>query len=200
MKRFLACLALCASLSASAQDDNCTVLGIQDLSQMVFDHGAQLDSISSSSLLTQIDSLTNLTRGLDLRFETFPSGDFSNRVIPKSDFYGAYVSGSDFRFSVLTLSTFDGANLQAAQFRSADLRGARFIESYCSDADFTNADLSQADFRGAIVNDVDFSGAILTGAVFSCLNGCPSSLPAGYVCEPDPQCPYDLSRKRIVQQ
>ncbi len=37
MKRFLACLALCASLSASAQGDNCTVLGIQDLTQMVFE-------------------------------------------------------------------------------------------------------------------------------------------------------------------
>ena len=200
MKRFLACLALCASLSASAQDDNCTVLGIQDLTQMVFDHEAQLDSISSSSLSTEVDSLINLTRGLDLRNEYFPAGDFSNRVIPKSDFSQAILMDSDFRFSVLTLSTFDDAHLQSALFRSADLRGASFLDSHCSDANFHDADLSQADFRGANVNDVVFYGAILTGAVFSCLNGCPSSLPAGYVCEPDPQCLYDPSRKRIVQQ
>ena len=45
MKRFLACLALCASLSASAQDDNCTVLGIQELTQMVIDLQAELDSV-----------------------------------------------------------------------------------------------------------------------------------------------------------
>ena len=54
MKHFLACLTLCASLSASAQGDNCTVLGIQDLTQMVFELQAQLNAQDAT-----IDSLQN---------------------------------------------------------------------------------------------------------------------------------------------
>ena len=45
---------LCASLSASAQGDNCTVLGIQDLTQMVFELQAQLNAQDAT-----IDSLQN---------------------------------------------------------------------------------------------------------------------------------------------
>ena len=48
MKRFLACLALCASLSASAQDDNCTVLPVQELSLAYQDLNASIDSIMVS--------------------------------------------------------------------------------------------------------------------------------------------------------
>ena len=59
MKHLLACLALCASLSASAQDDNCTVLGIQDLTQLVIQLQASIDSIGyvSSSNVSEIDSI-----------------------------------------------------------------------------------------------------------------------------------------------
>ena len=45
MKRLLACLVLCASLTASAQDDNCTVLSIQELSSAYQDLNASIDSI-----------------------------------------------------------------------------------------------------------------------------------------------------------
>jgi len=45
MKRFLACLALCASLSASAQDDNCTVLGVQELSSLYSELSQSIDTI-----------------------------------------------------------------------------------------------------------------------------------------------------------
>ena len=45
MKRLLACLALCTSLSASAQDDNCTVLGVQELSLAYQSIEASVDSI-----------------------------------------------------------------------------------------------------------------------------------------------------------
>ena len=48
MKRLLACLALCASLSASAQDDNCTVLPVQELSLAYQDLNASIDSIMVS--------------------------------------------------------------------------------------------------------------------------------------------------------
>lgn len=47
MKRFLACLVLCAWLSASAQDDNCTILGIQDLSGIAYSLQNQIDSLQS---------------------------------------------------------------------------------------------------------------------------------------------------------
>ena len=45
MKRLIACLALCASLSASAQDDNCTVLGVQELSSLYAELSASIDTI-----------------------------------------------------------------------------------------------------------------------------------------------------------
>ena len=68
MKNLLACLALCASLSASAQGDNCTVLGIQDLTQMVFELQAQLnaqdatmDSLQNASMTR--DSVRAIARG-----------------------------------------------------------------------------------------------------------------------------------------
>ena len=47
MKRLLACLALCASLSASAQDDNCTVLGVQELSSLYSELSQSIDTIVS---------------------------------------------------------------------------------------------------------------------------------------------------------
>lgn len=48
MKRLLACLALCASLSVSAQDDNCTVLGVQELSSLYGELSMSIDTIVSA--------------------------------------------------------------------------------------------------------------------------------------------------------
>lgn len=48
MKRLLACLALCATLSASAQDDNCTVLGVQELSSLYSELSMSIDTIVSA--------------------------------------------------------------------------------------------------------------------------------------------------------
>lgn len=56
MKRLLACLALCASLSAPAQNDTCTVLGIQELSLAYHELNASIDSITQS-LMALSDSL-----------------------------------------------------------------------------------------------------------------------------------------------
>jgi hypothetical protein len=61
MKRFLACLALCASLSVSAQDDNCTVLGVQELSLAYSDLNASIDSITSS-LVSLFDSIAQASQ------------------------------------------------------------------------------------------------------------------------------------------
>jgi hypothetical protein len=54
MKRLLAYVVLCTSLSASAQDDNCTVLGVQELSAAYYDLNASINSITDS-----IDSLAS---------------------------------------------------------------------------------------------------------------------------------------------
>ena len=43
MKRLLACLVLCASLSAFAQDDNCIVLGVQELASLYSELSASND-------------------------------------------------------------------------------------------------------------------------------------------------------------
>ena len=56
MKRLLACLALCASLSASAQDDNCTILGVQELSSLYSDLSASIDTIVAALQLTAASS------------------------------------------------------------------------------------------------------------------------------------------------
>ena len=55
MKRLLACLALCASLSSYSQDDNCTVLGVQDLSQLY--NGLVLTADSTLNALVEIASI-----------------------------------------------------------------------------------------------------------------------------------------------
>lgn len=60
MKRLLACLALCASLSASAQDDNCTVLGVQELSSLYSELSASIDTIVAALQLTATSSSDTL--------------------------------------------------------------------------------------------------------------------------------------------
>jgi hypothetical protein len=60
MKRFLACLALCASLSASAQDDNCTVLGVQDLSSLYSELSASIDTIVAALSVAAMNSNSDI--------------------------------------------------------------------------------------------------------------------------------------------
>lgn len=49
MNRLLTCLAICASIAASAQDDNCTVLGVQDLTNLAYSLQNQIDSLQVES-------------------------------------------------------------------------------------------------------------------------------------------------------
>jgi len=86
MKRLLACLVLCASLSASAQDDNCTVLGVQELSSLYSELSQSIDTITSAlqgivdqSNSNQSREITNyqITSAVDLRHihaYVYPSG------------------------------------------------------------------------------------------------------------------------------
>ena len=92
MKRLLACLVLCASLSASSQDDNCTVLGIQDLTQIVLSLQAELDSLSDVS--NEEDEGLDLPLGAVIPFASniIPDGWMicDGREIPISDFQALF--------------------------------------------------------------------------------------------------------------
>ena len=180
MKRLLACLALCASLSASAQDDNCTVLGIQDLTQMVFELQAQLnaqdatmDSLQNAAMTR--DSVADIAVGVAWRGE-----------LAGADLTSANLFGADLSYAFLSSANLYGADLYGANLYSADL----------SSANLSSANLHGADLYGANLHGADLYGANLFGATLTCLaGGCPSSLPSGYICEPDTDCP---NRYRIV--
>ena len=178
MKRFLACLALCASLSASAQGDNCTVLGIQDLTQMVFELQTQLNAQDAT-----IDSLQNAAMTRD-----------SVRAIAR----GEARVGATLGYEDLSGVTLTGANLSNAYLLDADLSGANLEGANLSGATLYGADFSGANLHYADLSGADLDAADLTGAAMTCLrNGCPITLPSGYICEPDTDCP---SRDRIVPQ
>ena len=189
MKRLIACLALCASLSASAQDDNCTVLGIQDLTQMVFEFQGQLNAQDAT-----IDSLQNAAMTRDsvraiARGEAATGGSFGSADLSGADLSGASLSGASLTYADLSGASLLGADLTYADLSGADLSGANLFAAHLNGANLFAADLS-----GASLFAADLSGAALT-----CLQGCPSNLPGGYICEPDTDCPeLGIPRYRIV--
>ena len=282
MKHFLACLTLCASLSASAQGDNCTVLGIQDLTQMVLDFQAANDSLQSqiNSLQNQFNNLTFSVDGLppcnDLDHDdvcdfadacppvivsftfmwfgnelvgeylvvggTYPEASLSNLAAPEAclrdislvgadlsgadltgaNLYGADLTGADLTGANLSGAEFGHANLTDANLTGANLTGARFGHAYVDDANLTGANLSGAElghgyffgadltganlsgaklghgyYSNAILLDANLSNADFNQASLPCVQGCPSALPAGYTCEPNPDC-SEPDRYRIV--
>jgi uncharacterized protein YjbI with pentapeptide repeats len=181
MKRFLACLALCASLSASAQGDNCTVLGIQDLTQMVLQLQAEIDSLKATGMTR--DSVIAIAIHKELSVDEVTGGDLSTINLIGADLISANLSGANL----------SGAKLEFADLSDADLTGANL-----SGASLSYADLSDADLTGANLTGADLTDANLTGATMTCLRfGYPSLLPSGYTCEPDPDC-YLSNRYRIV--
>ena len=113
MKRFLACLALCASLSASAQGDNCTVLGIQDLTQMVFELKAEIDSLKSAGMTR--DSVVDIAVGVAWRGELagadllMPTSLMPTSLVPTSLVPTSLVPTSGVPTSLVPTSS--GANL-----------------------------------------------------------------------------------------
>ena len=83
MKRFLACLALCASLSASAQDDNCTILGVQELTLAYQELNTSIDSITNA-LLGVADSISSSLRPATIVEYTLCVGDNSNTTVSRN--------------------------------------------------------------------------------------------------------------------
>ena len=209
MNRFLACLALCASLSASAQGDNCTVLGIQDLTQMVFELQGEIDSLKGTGMTR--DSVIAIAIHKELSIDEVTGGDLSTIVIANADLSGADLSRANLSRANLSGADLRNADLAGADLSGADLSGADLSGAVLSFADLSRADLSGANLSGAVLSGADLSGADLydadlfgaqlagadlTGASMSCLISCPASLPLGYTCEPT-WC-SEPDRRRIV--
>jgi len=220
MKRLLACLVLCASLSASAQDTNCTVLGIQDLTQMVFQLQAEIDSLKGAGMTR--DSVADIAVGVayrgelsganlagvylfdaDLDSANFSGADLSGAELSYArlnyaDLSGADLSGADLIYTNFYYANLIGANLSGANLTYASLRYANLIGANLSGANLTEAYLYDANLEQANLSGAQLTGTYLTGATMTCLQtGCPLSLPPGYICEPDPDC-SEPDRYRIV--
>ena len=109
MKRLLACLALCASLCASAQDDNCALLNIQGL----------VDSIAA--LNTALDQCGADLSGADLSHTSLAGADLSNANLTYADLSYSMLGGVDFSNANLTYANLSGSVLQEADLSGADL-------------------------------------------------------------------------------
>ena len=202
MKRLLACLAFCGSLSASAQDDNCTVLGIQDLTMTVLQLQAQVESQEAAiaQLQTQLetqnapmtrDSVADIAIGTAWRGELshadLSGAHLGGKILTHYDLSNADLSGADLSNVNAYYTNFSGANLSNTNWQNANLGGANF-----SDALLTGGYWMAANLSGA-----DLSNAIIDGNLTCLIGGCPVALPSGYVCQPDPNC---ANRVRIAPQ
>ena len=202
MNRFFAFLALCASLSALAQGDNCTVLGIQDLTMTVLQLQAQVESQEAaiSQLQTQLenqnasmtrDSVADIAIGAAWRGElshaNLSGAYLGGKILTHYDLSNADLSGADLSNVNAHYTNFSGANLSNTNWQHAKLGGANF-----SDALLTGGYWMAANLSGA-----DLSNAIIDGNLTCLIGGCPVALPSGYVCQPDPNC---ATRIRIVPQ
>ena len=185
MKRLLTCLAFCASLSASAQGDNCTVLGIQDLTQMVFELKAEIDSLKSAGMTR--DSVVDIAVGVAWRGE-----------LAGADLLGANLSDADLAGADLLSANLAGAYLLNADLAGAYLGSANLGSAFLGGANLAGANLTAADLSGANLGSANLAGADLSGAHLTCLIGCPFALPSGYTCEPDPYC-FEPDRFLIVE-
>ena len=152
MKRFLACLALCASLSASAQGDNCTVLGIQDLTQMVFELQTQLnaqdatiDSLQNASMTR--DSVRAIARGEAAFWGSVGHADLEG-VNLENNHMDDYQNVSYLLGANLSDANLSGAELSYADLTGANLSGANLTFAYLFDTNLTGANLTDATILG----------------------------------------------------
>jgi|GEM_PF-1607956 len=129
----------------------------------------------------------------------YPFAELGGLVAPDACLIGIFLPYSD-----LTFANLSGANLEVADLTGANLDDAALVDANLSGADLTGANLPGANLEDADLVDANLSGADLTGAnlpgaTMTCLSGCPSQLPSGYICEPDPGCSQP-DRYRIVPE
>ena len=176
-----------------------------DVQQLISDHESQfasqqmlIDSLYmvlelQSNLLSR-DSIVDIAVGVAYRGELegvhFHSANLSHANLRNSNLSGADLSNSN-----LYQTQLENSNLT-----SANLSGADLDLTYLSSANLSNANLAGADLTRAYLQNANLTGANLLGAWMTCLQGgCPTSLPSGYICEPDPDC-YWSPAYRIVPE
>ena len=202
MKRLLACLVLCAPLSGSAQDDNCTVLGIQDLTMTVLQLQAQVESQEAAiaQLQTQLetqnapmtrDSVADIAIGTawrgELNHADLSDAYLGGQILRGYDLSNANLSGADLSNVNAVYTNFSGANLSNTNWQSANL----------GFANFSGAVLTGGYWMAANLSGADLSNATIDGNLTCLIGSCPVALPSGYVCQPDPNC---ANRVRIAPQ
>ena len=143
-----------------------------------------------------------------------PSACLIGTSLHTANLSGANLSGANLEGADLSSATLNnvnlsganlsGANIEGANIEDADLSSANLIGANLNNADLWGTNLSSANLSSATLNiaeltNVNLSDANLDGATMTCLQGCPSQLPLGYICEPDPDCsePYSY---RIVPE
>ena len=173
---------------------------------------AQINSLeaANSDLQNQINSLQNQLDNLSFSVDGLPPCvdidvdgicDYADACAPVAIQF-EHVSDDGFGW-IWSDYLSHGEWYTQAQLNEADLNGACLVEIGLSSANLSGANLSGANLSGANLFEADLadanlSGANLSGATLTCLTGgCPSALPSGYICEPDPDCPVS-NRYRIV--
>lgn len=120
---------------------------------------------------------------------------WGNTAMPNGDWASGKLSGVAMNNTDLSGAIFDHADLTNATLNNTafQLVTVDFSHSSFRNADLTNAiiencDFTGADFTGADLTLTNFSSSIIADANMTCLRGCPTALPAGYICTNDPTC------------
>lgn len=135
--------------------------------------------------------------GIDLSHSNLYETNLAN-----ANLTGAYLIDSNLDNVNLFNANLSGADLAnanvSANLSGANLTSANLAGTHLGYANLSNADLSGAYLVDASLHNANLSGANLSGANMNCLiSGCPSLLPSGYICEPQPDC-SEPERFRIV--
>ena len=129
--------------------------------------------------------------GANLTGANLDDANLFDANLSAADLTAAYLDDANLVAAVLSDADLSGANLSGANLVAAVLSDANLTGANLSGADLSSANLTGTNLSGATLfqldlSEVDLSGAILSGASMTLLFGCPSLLPTGYTCEPDP--------------
>ena len=137
--------------------------------------------------LTQ-DSVISMTWLRNLRNTQLEGVSMVDFDVSRVDFSYANLQDAQLMNSSLDNAVFNSANLQGANLTNADMDAAIFLNANLAEANLTNGYLAYAVLSGADLSGANLSNCILQYAIMTCLVGCPTALPAGYVCQPDSSC------------
>jgi len=192
MKNLLASLALCASLSASAQvvypynpdangDSAITSGDLLDFLPMFATtftlQGITVDGVPLDEWLVDLQTVV-LGLQAELNAQNAIIDSLQNAVMTRDSVF-------DIAVGVAWRGELAGADLSGIDFTGGSPWWNPIVTNFAG-ADFSGADLSGVNLSHVILSGANLSDANLSGATMDCLlYGCPSSLPTGYICEGD---------------